>query len=115
MGKKDTAKVTGKGNVIVALNVGSRRQMCIFKDVLHVPDLGYQLLSVSTMDKLGLEISFKHGRCCIKSDSKTIASGTLSNGLYNLDLAEDQFPPDKALVASLQRWHERLAHVGKAG
>eukprot|EP00171_Calliarthron_tuberculosum_P016658 IDg16658t1 len=63
----------------------------------------------------GLEKSFKHRRCLIKSDSKTIASGTLSNGLYNLDLVEDQVQPDKALVASLQRWHERLAHVGKVG
>eukprot|EP00171_Calliarthron_tuberculosum_P001045 IDg1045t1 len=89
--------------------------MCILKDVLHVPDLGYQLLSVSTLDKLGLETSFNHGRCLIKSDSKTIASGTLSNGLYNLDLSEDQVRVDKAMVASLQRWHERLAHVNKAG
>eukprot|EP00171_Calliarthron_tuberculosum_P003514 IDg3514t1 len=87
MGNKATAKVTGKGNVIVALNVESRRQMCILKDVLHVPDLEYQLLSVSNMDKLGLETSFRQGRCLVKSDSKTIAS----------------------------RWHERLAHVGKAG
>eukprot|EP00171_Calliarthron_tuberculosum_P008862 IDg8862t1 len=70
-------------NVIVALNVEGRRKMCILKDVLHFPDLGCQLLSVSTMDKLGLETSFKH--------------------------------PDKALVASLQRWHERLVPVGEAG
>eukprot|EP00171_Calliarthron_tuberculosum_P018407 IDg18407t1 len=66
MGNKAIAKVTGKGNVFIALNVEGRRQMCIPKDVLHVPDLGYQLLSASTMDKLGLETSFKHGRCLIK-------------------------------------------------
>jgi hypothetical protein len=77
MDKKGTAEVTGKGNITVELKVDGRRQMCILKDVLHVPDLGYQLLSVPTMDKLGLEILFTHARCRIKTDTKTISSGTL--------------------------------------
>lgn len=89
--------------------------MCILKDVLHVPDLGYQLLSVPTLDKLGLETSFKHARCRIKTDTKTIASGTLRNGLYHLDLVELSKTPVRAMVVSLQRWHERLAHVDQAG
>eukprot|EP00171_Calliarthron_tuberculosum_P022155 IDg22155t1 len=113
LGNKATAKVTGKGNITVELKVNGKHQMCILKDVLHVPDLGYQLLSVPTMDKIGLVISFKHGRCLIKANSKTIASGTLSNGLYHLDLADEEL--ERAMVVSLQRWHERLAHVDQAG
>jgi hypothetical protein len=115
MGNKATAEVAGKGNITVELKVDGRRQMCILKDVLHVPDLGYQLLSVPTMDKLGLEKSFKHARCRIKTDTKTIASGTLRNGLYHLDLVELSKTPVRAMVVSLQRWHERLAHVDQAG
>eukprot|EP00171_Calliarthron_tuberculosum_P000045 IDg45t1 len=90
MGNKATAKVTGKGNITVEL----------------------KLLSVPTMDKLGLDTSFKHGRCLIITDSKTIASGSLPNGLYHLDLADEL---ERAMGVSLQRWHERLAHVDQAG
>lgn len=113
MVNKATAEVAGKGNITVELKVDGRRQMCILKDVLHVPDLGYQF--VPTLENLGLETLFKHARCRIKIDTKTIASGTHCNGLYHLDLFELSKTPVRAMVVSLQRWHERLAHVDQAG
>ena len=67
------------------------------------------------MDKLGLETSFKHSRCRIKTDTKTIASGTLRNGLYHLDLVELSKTLVRAMGVSFQRWHERLSHVDQAG
>jgi hypothetical protein len=115
MGNKATTEVTGMRNITVELKVDGRRQMCILKDVLHVFDLGYQLLSVLTMDKLELDTSFKHARCRIKTDTKTIASGTLRKGLYHLGLVEISKTPVRAMVVPLQRWYERLAHVDKAG
>jgi hypothetical protein len=48
--------------------------MCLFKDVLHVLDLVYQLLSFPAIGKLGLEKSFKHARPRVKTDTKSIAS-----------------------------------------
>jgi hypothetical protein len=100
-GKKATAEVAGKSTITVELKVNGRCHMCILKDVLHVLDLGYQLLSVPTMDKLGLDTSLKYARCRIKTDTKTIASGTLRNGLYHLDLVEISKTPVRAMVVSL--------------
>lgn len=53
-----------------------------------VLDLRYQLLSVLTTYKLKLEKRFKQSSCRIKTDTKTIASGRLRNGIYLLDLVE---------------------------
>jgi hypothetical protein len=67
------------------------------------------------MDKLWLETSFRHARCGINADTKTIASGTLRNGLYHSDLVELLKTPVRAMIVTFQRWHERLAHADQAG
>jgi hypothetical protein len=67
------------------------------------------------MDKLWLESSFKHARCHIKTDTKTVAASTLRNGLYHLNLVKLSKTPVRAMVVSLQHWYERVAHVEQNG
>ncbi len=52
-------QVVGKGTIEIDIVVNVRQIKCRLKDVLHVPDLGCQILSVRTFDKSGLSTSFR--------------------------------------------------------
>ncbi len=110
LGNNNTASVCGKGTVELPIVVSGKQIKCRLTNVLHVPELGYQLISVPTLDKSGLKTSFHSRRCWIEKDSKLIATGTISSNLYKLDTSD--VPENKALVAADMRlWHNRLAHV----
>ncbi len=113
LGNGKFAKVVGQGKIRIKIMVEGRRTTCEINNVLLVPELGYQLLSVPMFDKSGLETSFHSGRCIIKRASTTVATGTMVGNLYKLDThCENHNYTSKALVAtSLQLWHQRLAHV----
>ncbi len=78
-------------------------------DVLHVPCLGYQLLSVSKVIKRGIGVQFTDGLCRFISGSHVVASGTPRKSLYFLDMYSSR--SEIAYPASLRLWDERLAQV----
>ncbi len=109
LGNNNLANITGIGTVEILILVRGNQVKCTLKNVLHVPDLGYQLLSVPTFDKLGFRTSFESGRCLISSGSRLLATATMLGNLYQLDVPRSEF---KALLStSLPIWHRRLAHV----
>ena len=108
MGNSNTASVAGKGVIDLEIYVNGLKTKCKLLNVLHVPKLGYQLLSVSSMDKLGLKTSFHSSRCFIETETSIIATGTMVGNLYRLDTSH----PDSALVAAtIETWHQRLGHL----
>ena len=112
LGNGNCAKVTGQGKISIKISVNGRRTTCQLDNVLLVPDLGYQLLSVPTLDKANLKTSFQSRRCLIERDGHTLATGTMVSNLYKLDTVSEQLPAQKALIAaSLELWHQRLAHT----
>ena len=112
LGNGQKAHVMGIGNIDVNILVNGKSTRCRLMNVLHVPHLGYQLLSVPTWDKQGLETTFKSGRVRVLRDGVLCASGTMYGNLYKLDTAPNTLLQHTALVAnSLRLWHERLAHI----
>ncbi len=85
------------GTVQIRILANGKQVKCVLNNVLHVPDLGYKLLSVPTFDKSGLNTSFHSGRCCIAKGSVLLATATMTKNLYQLDVASPSFPT--ALVA----------------
>jgi len=79
--------------------------------VLHVPTMGFNLMSVGMTEERGEEVSFKGGKTIINISDKVAACGTRKSGLYHLDMAPLL---DIAAVASLQLWHVRVGHVNVA-
>ena len=85
-------------------------------NVLHVPDLHYQLLSVSGTSKLGVNVRFDESSAQLvrNSDSSVVGTGTFRNGLYTLDCTKHhpKIIQNKTQVAlmstSLQLLHERF-------
>eukprot|EP00171_Calliarthron_tuberculosum_P022313 IDg22313t1 len=119
LGASSTAQIVGKGSVSLELVVKGKHVNCQINNVHHVPGLRYQLLSVSTMAKLGIETTFGANNAVLKqtSDGKLLATGSMRKGLYTLDTLPTSASSDTALVAniSLNLWHQRFGHVSPSG
>ena len=88
---------------------------CLFQNVLYIPDLGFQLISVPMIDKHGFITVFGHWKVKIVKSDKIIATGPiLKEGLYVLDESSEFSQREKALAASLKTCHHRLALVNPA-
>ena len=112
MGTKASAKVAGRGNVYLKLNVNGCIKTCKLTNVLHVPDFAFSLLSVSRMTEVGMHVGFGNGKCVVKRGATVVATATLVGELYVLDVVKDI---GSAHAATLQTWHERFAHVHSQG
>jgi hypothetical protein len=90
------------------------RTLMKMKDVLYVPSLTKNLLSISPLDKKGFRVAFIDGEVLIWPKGKTIEDaiviGTEEGGLYKL-----KGHSDAALTHSIESpcelWHRRLAHI----
>jgi hypothetical protein len=85
-------------------------------DVLYVPGLKKNLVSVSALEDKGYEVSFKERRAYIKPKNMSKESeqviGVRKDKLYKL-----QFDSHYALASSSgsrdsELWHRRMAHIG---
>jgi hypothetical protein len=82
LGDKTKLQIIGTGNVKMAFMVDGKVVKCTIKNVLHVPSLGYDLLSVGAMESKGMTASFGGGGCSIFAASKKIAQGTRIGNIY---------------------------------
>ena len=84
------------------------------KDVLYVPGLKKNLLSISGLEKKGFRVAFVDGQVLIWPRGKTINDaiviGVEEGGLYKL-----KGSPEQALLHSTidpcELWHRRFAHL----
>ncbi len=119
LGANSSAMIIGCGDVSLLLSVGGKLRKCVIRNVQHVPDLRYQLLSISTMAKQGIFTLFDSSGARLVKDltNQLVATGSLrANGLYELNVhTAKRKQKEAALVASLSTWHERLGHVSPEG
>ena len=103
--------IKGMGEATYKLDSWTPMRM---KDVLYVPGLKKNLLSISSLDKKGFRVSFVDGEVLMWSKGKTIEDtvviGIEEGGLYKL-----KGHSDVALTHSIEipceLWHRRLAHI----
>lgn len=113
MGDSSNVKGNGKGTVNIQILVHNKPVSCTLKNVLFVPMLSYNLLSVSVMARAGLKVVFENKSCSVIQNEKCIAQGSLRDMHYylNTTVAAPVSDSSVALFAGLNRWHERLGHV----
>jgi hypothetical protein len=114
IGDKTKLQIIGTGNVKMAIMVDGNVVKCTIKNVLHVPSLGYNLLSVGAMESNGMTVSFGGGISSIFAGSKKIAQGTRVGNIYMLDVATDSGINCTATI-SMETWHARLGHSNFRG
>ncbi|MCO5549363.1 hypothetical protein L7F22_002833 [Adiantum nelumboides] len=109
--------IKGVGKILITISNGS--DLCL-PDVLYVPGIKKNLLSVSSLAKNGLRVIFEDDRCIVRDRENgysLITTGTLENGLFVLDHYEKQIQACIAetktqAMQDAELWHARFGHVG---
>ncbi|MCO5601069.1 hypothetical protein L7F22_055186 [Adiantum nelumboides] len=109
--------IKGVGKILITISDGS--DLCL-PDVLYVPGIKKNLLSVSSLAKNGLRVIFEDDRCIVRDQENgysLITTGTLENGLFVLDHYENQIQAcieeiKTQAMQDAELWHARFGHVG---
>ena len=108
MGNNNTGEVSWKGVIEFLISVKGKHVPCKLLNVLHVPQLGYQVLSVTTLDKSGLKPTLHSAKCYIEKYSCLVSSGSMKGKLYELDVPSPSI--ESSLICNdLTIRHRRLA------
>ncbi len=112
---------TGAGSVDIDTPVATVR----LNNVLHVPSLAENLLSISQLTKKGLHVVFSGSSCFVvgngfKWEGQSILKGGLQSGLYRIQVPSQALIADGSSCSSnstytYDEWHLRLSHLSKAG
>ena len=108
-------RATSRGTVRLLMRLpGGKVKRCMLQDVLHVPDLSYNLVSVSKASEMGKVTEFDESDCRIRnSGGEVVAMATRCGSLYFLDCQACE----QANVAGSREdlWHRRYGHLGSDG
>ena len=87
LGDSRTILAYGKGTYHITADVNGHTQSISLHDVLYLPDLEKNLLSVRGMTRLGAAVMFEDGVCKIPRNSKLLAVGVVVGKLHVLKVA----------------------------
>ena len=118
LGDGHMLQATGRGDVILQMKLPhAKSQECTLHNVLFVPGLAYNLLSVTSAAKKDKITTFYDLRCEIRdTKSRLIACGHREGSLYYLD--HHGVPPQVHSVREQESsrgtiWHRRFGHLGE--
>ena len=128
---KSLEVVLGDGHLLSASKQGDvelmiesregRNRKCVLRDVLFVPSLAYNLLSVSKATENGNTITFDDEECRIYDYRKRpLAEATKSGKLYHLKFQVGKDRQVQEIHATdvggrEELWHRRFGHLGISG
>ncbi|KAG8367006.1 hypothetical protein BUALT_Bualt16G0027500 [Buddleja alternifolia] len=105
------AKIIGIGDVHIQMNIGCTLML---KDVCHVSDLRFHLISGIALDHLGYASCFGNGKWKLTRGSMVVARGAFCGGLYKtcakVCFAGLTTTKDESLS---DMWHMRLSQCGE--
>jgi transposase InsO family protein len=138
LGDNSSILATGVGRIPVRMRAGGSWSNAVLQDVLFVPELHGNLLSVAHLTQRGADLRFTDGGCQLyNQEGERTCDGKLSGNLYVMDMrtviaesayvariaafpAEGDELPDSAETALVAHasskadahtWHRRLAHL----
>jgi hypothetical protein len=104
--------IKGVGESNYKLNSGNSLKM---KDVLHVPGLTKNLLSISSLEKKGFRVAFIDGEVVMWAKGETLNEEIIIGGEEN-DLYKRKGHSEDAMTHTIENscelWHRRLANNG---
>ena len=80
-----TAQVLGKGKVMLKLTSGKTLAL---SDVLHVPNIRENLVSVALLGKVEVKVSFESDRIVMTKNNIFVGKGFCNQGLFVLSISE---------------------------
>ncbi|GBP23594.1 Retrovirus-related Pol polyprotein from transposon TNT 1-94 [Eumeta japonica] len=108
----EKASVLCCGEVKITTTTDNHEYDIVVKDVMCVPSLTTNLLSVSQLIKRGNSVSFTEDGCLVHNQKNDlVATAVMVNGVYRVNLLKQECLA--ASVESVMIWHRRLGHVNK--
>jgi hypothetical protein len=105
-------KAYGKGTVVLISNISSCQ--IHLTNVLYVPDLKRNLISLSVIDTKGYNINVSNGNIFITKTSKTLLSFKLLNGIYIgyfIQMGINCLSTARITTESMEDWHKKMGHL----
>ena len=82
-----TIPATGHGRILVWMNAGGHYKRIMLQDILYIPDMGGNLLSISHFARCGAKMRFKGEGCKLLNQCKEVTCvGHLHRNLYIMDM-----------------------------
>jgi hypothetical protein len=109
-------KASGVGNI--SLKFSSTSKSAILSDVLYVPELGVNLISLALIAKRGITLNFTKDTITMYKPSKEVlARGLYKENVVSFKVTSSQNISSKedvilATETSYNPWHSRLGHIG---
>lgn len=101
------------GEIKGLVHAQGEQKKIIIQNVLYVPGLQFNLLSVSKLEIKGYKILFDKGKGIIFKNNVVVAEATRNHRVYELTLTHCLHATIDCMVAcDLELWHRRLGHVG---
>jgi hypothetical protein len=104
---------TGKGDLVIELPNGVEASKLALTEVLFSLEVGYTLVSIGHLDKLGYTFSFGSGKCVIK-DEKGFEVGTIpqsSKGIYKVEYNDNENVNAASETLTYVDFHKWMGHV----
>ena len=104
-------KISGKGSLRISTIVEGEDFDVTLKDVLHVPELFVNLLSVKQLVKNGADVNFRRNLCEISYNGDIIGIGLEKNSLFRLE-EKERFGFLTIKQSNAIKLHHRPGHIG---
>lgn len=110
----DYMEAVGIGNILAISKVGNKTIKCTIKNVLYVPKLRRNLLSVKQLESANLKVIFFRNEVKLIDKNKGIVAIGKRNNLYELKFeinSQNTFNVIKE-CNNVELWHKRFGHLG---
>ncbi len=118
MGDNIVLEAIGKGNIKATMQVGGELSHATITQVLHVPKMKNNFISVSKLISEGFKVEFEKDGCKV-NDARgvVVAEARRDKNLYllNVKVRKDVAHIANSLDEGAMLWHERLGHLNMEG
>ena len=85
-------------------------------NVMNVPNLAKNLISVGQIVEQGMQVKFKQSGCFIEKNGKLIAKGKRQGRMFVLDVdmprkITTMFAEGMNVTLDVEMWHKRIGHI----
>ena len=83
-------------------------------NVLHIPTITKNLVSVRQIVDQGLQVRFTHLMCFIEEEGQIITQGCRNRRMFILDINDvttAMFGKDQKVESDIDLWHKQIGHV----
>ena len=88
MGDSKSSPIISKGKVLLELTSG---KVLTLNDVLHMPDIRWNLVSLSLLGKAGVKIMFESDKIMLIKNDAFVGKGYCNQGLFILNVSKILF------------------------